>query len=166
MRMQIEACKSTPIYQVYLDLSKAYDSIDQESTLRIMEKYKIGPNIRRYVQKVWDNQNFFLRQSKFFSDSIDVDRGCTQGDTDSPVIFNLIVDAVLCLWKDLPNFNGSRASFYADDGLIENKTPEDLQQDLNALVSLFLKIGLKMNEKKTKLMIAGGVPATKAMSSE
>ena len=38
--------------------------------------------------------------------------------------------------------------------------------DLDELVKLFMTIGLKTNDKKTKLMIAGGVPATKAMSSE
>jgi len=32
VRMQIEACTSSPAYQVYLDLSKAYDSIDQDQT--------------------------------------------------------------------------------------------------------------------------------------
>ena len=69
------------------------------------------------------------------------------------MIFNLIVDAVLRSWKALPSFTRSRASFYADDGLIENKKPEDLQQDLDALVSLFQKIGLKTNKKETKLMI-------------
>ena len=166
MRMQIDACSSAPVYQVYLDLSKAYDSIDRDRTLNIMEKYKIGPNVRNYIKKVWDNQVFHLRQSGFYSDGIEIERGCTQGDTDSPVIFNLIVDAVLRTWKNLPSFKGSLASFYADDGLIENKNSEDLQLDLDELVKLFMTIGLKTNGKKTKLMIAGGVPATKAMSSE
>ena len=83
-----------------------------------------------------------------------------------PVIFNLIVDAVLRTWKNLPTFKGSLASFYADDGLIENKRPEDLQQDLDEMVRLFMTVGLKTNDKKTKLMIAGGVPAPRAMSNE
>ena len=38
---------------------------------------------------------FLLEQSGFFSDPIKVDQGVTQGDTDSPMIFNLIIDAVL-----------------------------------------------------------------------
>ena len=93
--MQIAFCNSIPLYQIYLDLSKAYNSIDREQTLEIMRKYRVGPNIRNYVKTVWDQQTFYLRQSGFYSDGISVDRGCTQGDTDSPIIFNLIVDAVL-----------------------------------------------------------------------
>ena len=63
--MQIRACNSSPIYQVYLDLSKVYDSIDREKTLKIMEKYKIGPNIRNYVRKVWDRQVFSYASRDF-----------------------------------------------------------------------------------------------------
>ena len=95
IRMQIGACTSSPLYQVYLDLSKAYDSIDRDKTMSILEKYKVGPNVRNYIRKVWDSQRFFLRQSGFYSEEIVVERGCTQGDTDSPIIFNIIVDAVL-----------------------------------------------------------------------
>ena len=82
------------------------------------------------------------------------------------MIFNLIVDAILRTWKNLPSFKGTLASFYADNGLIKNRNPEDLQQDLDALVNLFMTTGLKANNKKTKLMIAGGVPATKAIPRE
>ena len=166
IRMQIASCNSTPLYQIYLDLSKAYDSIDREQTLEIMRTYKIGPNIRQYVKKVWDQQTFYLRQSGFYSEGINVNRGCTQGDTDSPIIFNLIVDAVLRTWKTRPDYRNSITSFYADDGLIENEDPQALQEDLNTIVTLFQRIGLKTNDRKTKYMIAGGTPITKAIPQE
>ena len=63
-----------------------------------------------------------------------MNRGCTQGDTDSPVIFNIIIDAVLRKWKTIEGFNNSRALFYADDGLIENENPEELQKDMDAIL--------------------------------
>ena len=72
IRMQIASCNSTPLYQIYLDLSKAYDSIDREQTLEIMRKYKVGPNIRNYIKKIWDQQTFYLQQSDFYSEGIDV----------------------------------------------------------------------------------------------
>ena len=63
------ACESKTIYKIFLDLRKAYDSIDRNRVLRLMEKYKIGPNIRRYVAKVWENQEFVLRQAGFYSET-------------------------------------------------------------------------------------------------
>ena len=45
LRMQIAACSSTTLYQVYLDFKKAYDSIDRGRVLLLLEKYRVGPNI-------------------------------------------------------------------------------------------------------------------------
>ena len=56
--------------------------------------------------------------------------------------------------------------FYADDGLLENSDPICLQKDLNMIIDLFSKLGLKANEKKTKFMIVRGTAAPKSLSKE
>ena len=76
--------------------------------IRLMEKYSVGPNVRRYVAKVWDGQEFVLRQAGFYSEPIKVNRGCTQVDTNSPIIFNLIIDAVIRNWKDDKDYGGAQ----------------------------------------------------------
>ena len=95
MGMQRAACRGEVLYQIYLDLRKAYDSIHREAVLALLEKYGVGPNIIRYIQNIWEDQEFFCKQGGFFSSGIRVERGATQRDVDSPVIFNLIVDAVI-----------------------------------------------------------------------
>ena len=67
LRMQMAACKSETLCQVYLDLSKACDSIDRNRVKHILRKYKVGPNLLKYIEKVWDNQSFVLRQNQFYS---------------------------------------------------------------------------------------------------
>ena len=84
---------------------------------------------------------------------MEVDRGCTQGDTDSPVIFNIIVDAVLRRWKEDEEYGQSLALFYADDGLLDSDDPRKLQLDLDIIIKLFEKVGLRTNEEKTKFMV-------------
>ena len=86
--------------------------------LKLLEKYGMVLNIRKYIYDIWDKQIFVLRQASFYSDSIEVDRGCTQGDVDSPIIFNIIIGAVLRAWKASEGFGKSDSCFYADDGLI------------------------------------------------
>ena len=136
------------------------------TTMHIPLLYVPGPNIRRYVSTVWNNQNFILRRAGFYSEAIDVKRGCTQGDTNSPIIFNLIIDSVLRSWKKDGAYGGSRACFYADDGLIEHGRWKNLQSDLDRMVRLFARVGLKANEGKTKWMLFRGAPAPKAMKKE
>ena len=133
------------VYQIFLDLRKTNDTINQKWVLQLMQKYKIGPNLINYIRSVWNKQSFLLRQSGFFSQPFSVDRGCTQGDTNSPIIFNLIIDAVLRMWKASKEFKETRACFYADDGLLEHTNPELPQEDLNKIVVLFERFDLKTN---------------------
>ena len=86
---------------MYLDLRKAYDYIDRNIILRILQKYKMGHNIRRYISQIWDKQPFVLSEGGFYSNMVDVDRRCTQGDTDSSIILNIIGDAVIRNWKSM-----------------------------------------------------------------
>ena len=165
IRLQMAVNKSETTYQVYLDLKKAYDSINRPRVLHIMRKYGVGPNICRYVETVWNNQSFLLRQRGFYSEPFAVTRGCTQGDIDSPIIFNIIVDAVLRTWKNNTSSTNTRCCFYADDGLLENLNPEELQKDLDDIIKLFERVGLRANEKKTKFMIVRGANAPTALST-
>ena len=95
----------------------------------------------------------------------------TQGDTDSPIIFNLIVDEVLRKWKKMIlelklKVKLSESHFYVDDGKIENTDLVALQKHLNMLINLFNEFGLEANEDKTKVMILRGAAATKALSAK
>ena len=86
--MKIASCESQTLYQIYLDLKKVYDSIDRDRVVDIIKQYNIGPNIHRYILIVWKQQWFMLRRAGFYSDTIEVERGCKQGDIDSPIILN------------------------------------------------------------------------------
>ena len=44
LKMQISACQSDTIYQIYLDLRKAYDFIARNRVMKLLEKYKVGPS--------------------------------------------------------------------------------------------------------------------------
>ena len=103
--------------------------------------------------RIWEKQKFLLRQGGFYSEPIDVERGATQGDTDSPIIFNIIIDAVIRRWKATEEYGNSGALFYADDGLIEHEDYVALQRDMNTIIGLFETVGLKTNEEKTKFMV-------------
>ena len=150
-------------YQIYLDLTKAYDSVNREQVMEILEEYKVEPRIRRYIKGIWDEQKFILRQAIFYSEEIDVERGVTQGDIDSPIIFNILVDAVVRKFREDPTNKGSPSVFYADDGRIENEDPRKLQDDMNILCDLFERVGLKTNIKKTKFMVIRGPSAPRAL---
>ena len=63
----------------------------------------------------------------------------TQGDLDSPVIFNLIVDVVLRKVQEEEDFGLTEMCFYADDGLLEHTDLDAFQRDVDRVVTLFTK---------------------------
>jgi Reverse transcriptase (RNA-dependent DNA polymerase) len=81
-------------------------------------------------------------------------------------MFNILMDNVIRYWLQLVIEDEGEASttglgltvaerlalFYADDGLIASTNTQWLQQALDALVTLFRRIGLETNVAKTKMM--------------
>ena len=41
------------LFQVFLDLKKAYDTLDRGQTLLILEQYGVGPKVRRLLHNFW-----------------------------------------------------------------------------------------------------------------
>ena len=163
---QLAALEQTPLYEIFLDLKKAYDCVDRERTLDILEKYGAGEKLIRLLRTYWDEQKVAARQSGYYGSVFTPTRGCTQGDVVSCTIFNVVCDAVVRYWlsvvcddNTIPNEGVGHnvrdliALFYADDGLIASRDSEWLQQSIDVLTDLFARVGLKTNTTKTKAMI-------------
>ena len=89
----------------------------------------------------------------------------TQGDPASPIIFNIVVDAVVravleevCIPQESQHGMGwevgeSNLVFYADDGRISGWDHEWVQDALTLTVAMFLQMGIEANLEKTKAMV-------------
>ena len=51
LKIQETTCNYKTLYQIYLDLAKAYDSVDREQVMEILKEYRVGPRIRRYIKR-------------------------------------------------------------------------------------------------------------------
>jgi Reverse transcriptase (RNA-dependent DNA polymerase) len=96
-RLRIDYCSQLgkTLSQVFLDLSKAYDTLDRGHTLDLLQGYGVGPNVRALLSNFWDNLQLVPRQGGFYGPPIRSERGVTQGDPLSPIIVNVVVDAVV-----------------------------------------------------------------------
>ena len=147
--------------QVFLDLTQAYDALDRSRILRLLKDYGMGPNVLNYIETIWEKLVFVPKQTGCYGDEFDVDCGVTQGDPDSPIIFNVIVDAVIRMWElefieeNIDN-NKLYLGFYADDGLLAGQDADEIKIGLEKLEDLFGRLGLKMNDSKTKYMVTEG----------
>lgn len=163
---QLARRRQCPFYEIFIDLRKAYDTLDRERALAILEGYGVGPRAIRLLRQFWDQQQVVARQSDYHGDPFGATRGVTQGDIISPMIFNIIADAVIRYWLSIvssepddaitglgANLLDRTALFYADDGMLGSTDPEWLQGAFDTLSGLFERVGLRTNEDKTKAMV-------------
>ena len=155
LEMQWAAFNATPYFQIFLDLAKAYDSIDRERLLELLAGYGFGPNVLRFLRRVWANACLALRQMGYHGLPISSERGIWQGDILSPLFLNIIVDCILRQWHRQIG-RDTVGKFYADDGRIAGATREIVQEDFEVLLDLFAHIGLHPNVFKTKAMVSVG----------
>ena len=150
--MQLHCREDSPLHMVFIDLKKAYDTLDRDAATRILKAYGVGPNILRILLGVWAGDTMVPRQAGYFGKKFQANRGVRQGDIISPLIFNVMVDAVVRYWRNCMGDTLVKALFYADDGLLSGTDPIALQESINIITKGFSSIGLKMNAAKTEYM--------------
>jgi hypothetical protein len=160
--MQLAQIRGIPLYQIFLDLSKAYDMLDRNRTLQLLQRYGMGERLLKILTNFWSSLRVVARQQGYYGDPFKSKRGTTQGNIISPTIFNIIVDAIVRAWyHQLESENLSdkvRAVFFADDGHIYSNDAEALQRALEIIVQLFERMGLQTNPTKTKAMVCAPNP--------
>jgi len=167
LEVQLAFRSGQPLYQVYLDFTKAYDSLDRECTLVILQDYGVGPNVLHLIANFWDRHVVIPRQQQFYGTPFPADRSLATGDIPAPVIFNIITDAVLRQWYTDIAIAGltTRAKFYADDGALRDTDPTHLQTALATMEDLFQRVGLHINGRKTKALTITPTISTTTIST-
>ena len=79
------------LYGTFVDLQKAYDAMDCEWCLKILEEYGVGPNMLGLIQYFWDNAEMVCRAGGCFGKPSKAYRSVTQGGPVSPRVFNFMV---------------------------------------------------------------------------
>jgi hypothetical protein len=63
--MQLAARTNKPLHMIFMDLKKAYDTLDRDRTMKILEGYGVGANVRRIIREIWNGDTMVTKQSGF-----------------------------------------------------------------------------------------------------
>jgi hypothetical protein len=152
------------LYQIYLDLKKAYNALDWTGCLEILAGYGVGPNLHCLQKQIWDGARMVCCAGGSYGEPFSAGRGVTQGGPLSSLMFNVCVNAVVREW--LRQCLGDNAAwmgigeavrdhvvaFFVDNRIVAARCPEWLQSSFTILIHLFDRIGLKTNVAKTNVM--------------
>ncbi len=84
-----------PLYEIYVDLKKAYDASNRGRMMEILKAYGVGPKLLRLQNSFWENAKLVCRTGGCYGSPFAAKRGITQGVPLSLLMFNMCVDAVV-----------------------------------------------------------------------
>jgi hypothetical protein len=82
------------VYACFIDLRKAYDSVDRETLWNILELYGVRGKLLEAIKVLYKDTRAVVRVGDEESDKINLMRGVKQGCVLSPMIFNISMDFV------------------------------------------------------------------------
>ena len=148
------------VYACFVDFPKAFDSVWHEGLFYKLLKVNIGGNFYNLIKSLYCNSSCSIRVGENKTRSFSYSRGVRQGCILSPLLFNLYINNLPYLFENtlsdpfvLPNGKKLNSLLYADDLIILSRSKLGLQNCLNVLSSFCETWMLKINSKKTKIMI-------------
>jgi len=139
---------------IFLDLKKAFDTVNHEILLSKLKAYGIGEIELSWFKSYLKNRNQAVKINSTLSDFQNVNIGIPQGSILGPLLFIIYVNC-------LPNCVDCKTVMYADDTTLmcKGKTKQDIQNKLESclfnIAKWFKANELTLNVDKTKLMICG-----------
>ena len=84
---QLIEIREEVLYEVFLNLRKAYDALGRKLCMWVLMVYEVGPRTERILQHYWDHISMVDRAGRSYGPLLKGHQGVTQGDPISLIIF-------------------------------------------------------------------------------
>jgi hypothetical protein len=147
---------------VFIDFKSAFDCIDWAALWRSLEVEHIPPKIVALLKAVYDGSTSSVRIRNDLSEEFAVNTGVRQGDVVSPLLFNIVIDAIMReVFRDrhgvrFGNQHLITDLMFADDSAIFANDDAEATAILNDIARTAKPYGLQINAEKTRVLTTDG----------
>ena len=148
------------LYSCFVDFQKAFDTVSREAPLYKLGQLGIGGRFFNCLKHMYVNSSAKLKMVKKLSECFDIKAGTEQGHPLSPELFKCYIHE---LSKRLNSIDGTESPLlnnvkvthllWADDLVLLALNRNSLQTMINELHSFCAEWGLKVNIKKTAVLV-------------
>ena len=165
----------TPAHLCFVDLTKAYDSVDRSALIAILKSYKVPHHLTDIIREMYTETWCQVRTTEGCSEDFKVESGVRQGCVLSPLLFNCVMDKILretmemsgggwnieytttgglfLTYRDkTPATTCIRNVQYADDLTLVAETAKEMQHMVDELDRACTRWGMAINGTKTKVL--------------
>ena len=166
-----------PLFMCFVDIQKAYDSVNRELLWQICKHYGLAAKTVRMLQLLYKDTKAQVRINGELSDSFNIDTGVVQGGIPSCILFNILFDFIMRRVMDKVKqmgVSGMKLAYgnndfhhtdrdkyeefelltlmYADDLVMMCDNSLDLEIFIRTFEQVTQEFGLTMSIKKTCIM--------------
>ena len=153
-----------PLFVAYVDLQKAYDTVQHGLLWARLEGIGVGPKMLAAINSLYASGTLSMKVGAAAGPSLAQQNGVRQGCPLSPTLFGIFFDGLNGhLDRSLPHAGlqlGSgrwmSALVYADDVVLLSWTAAGLQDLLNSMHAFCLNLRLTISPSKTEVVIFNG----------
>ena len=156
-----------PLSLAFIDFEKAFDSVEITAVTNALREQQIHPKYINTLESICKSSTSTIRLERE-GPAFDIRRGVRQGDSISP---KLLISCLESIFSKL-NWNNKGYGIqidddqkisnlrFPDDIVLIAKNHSELQNMIMELHEQSGKVGLKMNQGKTKVMLSKLTPTT------
>ena len=154
----VQAKKNQVLHLIFLDWAKAFDKVDTRHVSGVLERFNVPTKMREAIAELIRDPKFFTSMAGEESGTRKQGSGIRQGCTLSPLLFILLLSAILTDVEDRVKDEFPFATTpavpvmdleYADDTVLIARSKEVAEKLLGELEGEANKYGLKLNKAKT-----------------
>ena len=152
----------SPAYLLFIDFERAFDKVSRNAIWEALKRFNVPDHIISLICELYNGAECCVRFKGHNSEKFQNTSGVRQGCVLSPLLFLVILDAVMdkldrsvelgIQWRPFEKLGDLN---YADDMCFITHNFQDKKDKFEKLSAIANSVGLKINLKKTKLMRIG-----------